>query len=385
MRRVLSIVALCLMPALLLNGCWSYRSLSDLALVMGMGVDRDGATGDYRLSSEIADLTKTPKDSSPGSKVVVSTGKTLFDAVRNAKRRLFNRLYIGNIQVLVIGEEVARSTGVSPLLDWFMRDGESRETIIAVVTQGITAQELLSLPGTDQHISSIEIDRIVTEDHDLTSSTAYIELYRIYETLNCPGISLTLPVFHIVENDGEPTFETNGIAVFSDDKLVGFLTPEESKSFLMATDQCNGGVLAIDQHGAGVPDITLEIENTQAKISFSARDQQPAFRIEVETDVYLAEVQSEIDVLEAAQIESLEREAGRQLREDIERLVRKVQSEYKSDILGLGHHVYQRDVRLWRQLEPNWTSIFPTVPVEVSCQVNIKNTAFIKSEEVLRS
>ena len=144
-------------------------------------------------------------------------------------------------------------------------------------------------------------------------------------------------------------------------------------------------MLALDQHGTGSPDITLEIENTKAKISFSVRDQQPAFRIEVEADVYLAEVQSEIDVLDTAQIESLEREAERQLREDIERLVRKVQTEYKSDILGLGHRVYQRDVRLWRQLESNWASIFPTVPVEVSCQINIKNTAFIKSEEVLRS
>ncbi|MEA5065881.1 MAG: Ger(x)C family spore germination C-terminal domain-containing protein, partial [Eubacteriales bacterium] len=106
---------------------------------------------------------------------------------------------------------------------------------------------------------------------------------------------------------------------------------------------------------------------------------------EVDTDVYLAEVQSEIDVMDAAQIESVEREAGRQLSDATERLVRKAQSEFKSDILGLGRRVYQRDVRLWKQLESNWTSIFPTVSVEVSCRVNIKNSAFIKSEEALRS
>lgn len=385
MRRVLSIAALCLVPALLLSGCWSYRGLSDLALVVGMGVDRDEATGDYRLSSEILDLTKPPKNNAPGSKVVVSTGKTLFDAARNAKRRLLNRLYIGNIQALVIGEDVARTVGIEPLVDWFLREGESRETLNIVLAQGVSAQELLSLPGIDHHISSIEIDRIVSEDHRLTSSTAYIELYRIYDTLKCPGISLTLPVFHIVDNDGESTFESNGIAAFAGDKLVGLLTPEESKFFLIATDQCNGGLLTLDRHGAGAHDITLEIAGSRSKTSFTVRDRRPAFRIEVETDVYLAEVQSEIDVMDAAQIESIEREAGRQLNDAIERLVRKAQSELKSDILGLGRRVYQRDVRLWKQLESNWASIFPTVSVEVSCRVNIKNSAFIKSEEALRS
>jgi len=38
-------------------------------------------------------------------------------------------------------------------------------------------------------------------------------------------------------------------------------------------------------------------------------------------------------------------------------------------------------VDLWNRLEKDWSSIFPTVPVEVSCEISIVNTAFVKTEE----
>ena len=383
MRSFVKIVMVCLLPALLLTGCWSYRSLSDLSIVMGIGVDQISETGGYRITTEIVDLTKSLQSSAPGSTVVVSEGATIFDGVRNAKKKLINRLYIGNIQVMVVSEELARNVGISNVVDWFMRDGECRETVSLLVAQGTSAQDLLSLEGTDQSISSLEMDRIITEDNEITSSTASTELYQVYYTLNCPGASLTLPVFRITENEGKLTFEANGMAAFIDDMLAGFISPEDSKFVLIATNKCRGGLLTLSHNNSGMPDTTLEIQNSKAKTTYTVRGEQIAFQIETETNVFLAETMAAIDVLNNDDIKALEDTAAQLLESEITRVIRMVQNDLKTDIFGFGHMIYQHDARLWEQLQPDWTSIFPTIQVEVSTKVHVKNTAFIKSKEAI--
>ena len=61
--RKLACLALCL-AATLLPGCWSYKSLSDIAIVMGMTIDHDPG-GKYRVTAEIVDLSGSIKDSGP--------------------------------------------------------------------------------------------------------------------------------------------------------------------------------------------------------------------------------------------------------------------------------------------------------------------------------
>ncbi len=383
MRRVAKTVAVCLLPALLLTGCWSYRSLNDIAIVMGIGVDADPEGGGFRISAEIADLTKSLQDSSPGAKIIVSQGQTFFDAIRNAKKRLNNRLYIGNIQVMVLGEELARTAGILAIVDWCMRDGEARETINLVIAKGTSAQELLSQEGLDQSIVSLEMDSIITEDNKSTSSTAHVELYEAFFEIHCPGSALTLPAFHITENDGQPIIEADGIAVFIGDKLEGFLAPEESKFLLIATNECHGGILPVALRGTGSPDTSLEIQDSRAKTSFFYRGEQLTFRIETETDVFLAETTAPIDVMDSAQIQALEGLAGKMIQERIERLVQVAQGELKADVFGFGYKIYQRDVGMWEGLKEDWEAIFPTVAVEVSSKVNIKNSAFIKTKEAV--
>ena len=382
MRKGLRVLALCLIP-LMLSGCWSYRSLSDMDIVMGMSVDRDPETGGFLVVNEIADLSKM-KDSGPTAKRVDSKGKTVLDAVREAKRRLHNRLYYGNMHILAVGEALARNDGIAGLVDWVMRDAEGRETINLVVAKGCQASDILKLKGIDQAIVSLEMDSIISSDNKTTSSTIQTELYKAYNMLLCPGVELALPAFHLSENDGQRVAEADGIAVFKGDELAGYLSAEESKYFLIADNRCQGGILAVAVKGSGPPNASLEIASSKAKTSFKNENGRLSFKIETETNAYLAETSEDIDVLDEEQIEALQEEAGRRLEAECGAVLQKVQKELQSDILGLGSLVHQRDAALWHRLEGQWDSIFPTVSIQVSCKVNIKNTAFIKTKETIK-
>ena len=383
MRKALRVAALCLAVALSLSGCWSYRGLNEISIVAGMGVDVDPATGNFKISAEIVDLTKSPKDSAPGSKLIEAEGRTLFDAIRDAKRKLNNRLYFGNMQMMVFGEALVRSEGINSVVDWILRDAEVRETMLLVIAQGSTAHDLLSIKGTDQTIVSMEMTDIINEDNKSTSSTVDRKLYGVFDILNCPGIELTLSAFHITQNDGQQTAEANGIAVFNNDKLISFLTPDESKFFLIATDQSHGGILAISSSGDGPPDTSLEIADSNAKTTFTNDGGKIAMKIETETKVYLAETSMDIDVLDEDQVKALEAEAGKRLELEITTLIQKVQTQIGADIFGFGDSIHKHDVNLWKK-QNDWSAVFRTLPVQVSSKVTITNTAFIKSKEAVK-
>lgn len=379
MRRAVALILVCLLPTLALSGCWSYKSLNDISIVMGLGIDKDPATGDFKLSAEIIDLTKGIKEGSPGAKLIEARGKTIFSSIRDAKRRLLNRLYFGNMQVVVLGEDVAREVGIRVLADWFMHDAEIRETNTMLVMKGGRAFDLLTLKGLDQAILSLEIDSIISEDNKITASTAHSELYQVFDMLNSPGIALTLPAFHIAENDGEKVVEADGIAIFRGDKLAGYLTPDQTRYFLLATGKAKGGILTISKDGSGAPDISLEIGQSQAKMAYQVTNGQLSFSIETETDVYQSEATESIDVSDENEVKALEKEAGARLKMEIEAIIKKVQAETGCDIFGFGQYLHRHDAKMWHGgIGDRWEEIFRALPVSVSCKVNIKNTAFTR-------
>lgn len=381
MRKRLALLALLLLVALLLPGCWSYRGLNNMAMVMGMSVDRDDATGIFHLSFEIADLVNTSEGGAMGAKLIESEGATIFDAVRAAKRKLINKLYFAHMQIIVLGEPLARDFGIQGAIDWCMRDAEVRETTVVLVSKGCDAHTILTTEGIDQAIISPEIQGIILEDNTVTSSTADVKLYETYSILNGTGRSLTLPAFSVTVNDAKPAVEADGVAIFNGDKLAGFLSAEETKYLLLAEGKAKGGILTLSLSDSGYEDTSLEISGTKASLSYRYEDGAITAAIQTVTNVFLAESMCGLDVLDEDRIGAIERRAGEKVSAGIADLLTREQALYGDDILGIGADIYAHDFRLWRQLRENWANLYPDVTIVVTSEVHIQNTATIKAEQ----
>ena len=362
----------------LLSGCWNYRGLNEMSVVIGIAVDKAPDSGNYQLSFEITDISTPIKDKGVQSKIVESEGKTVFDAVRNAKKRIHNKLYFGQTQLVVFSNEIAHSEDFSGVIDWFLRDGELRETICVVISQEKTAREIISSKGIGQSIVSNEIRQIVETDEDATASTSAVEFYQVFNILRAEGKSLTLPEIHNVVNNDETVIEVNGTAVFKENKLVGYLTSDESKSFLFAIDEIKGGVLTVSSEGDDRDDISLEISKNSTKRSFDFKDDKINVSIHTDTTVFLDEAMVHNNALDDKQTAALEDAAAAKLENDITLVIQRVQSEYGSDIFGFGNMIYKKDFRLWNQLKDTWDEQFIALEVDVSSDVHIVNTGEIE-------
>jgi len=368
------LILLLLIP---LSGCWDYRGLDELTIVTGVAIDKKPEEDIYQLTYEIVDLIEPIKEKGPNRKLIESEGKTIFEAVRNAKRRVSNKLYFGHSELIIICEEIARNEDLNVVLDFFIRDSECRETINVVVSQEKTARDIIASEGIGHTVITNEILEILEDDKKITSSILSVELYRLFNIMGAEGKELALPAFHIVQNDGKPTAETNGTAVFKDNKLVGFLSPEESKYFLFIVNEIEGGIFTVASSGQR-PDISFEIYNNDTNLSFEYKDEKLKIKIKTTTVVFLGEFMRQFAPLDEKELNALEETAEKELEDKIRNVVKKLQTEFGSDIFGFGNMIYKKDFRLWRQLKDNWDEHFKSLDLEVEADIRIMNTATIK-------
>lgn len=373
-----SVLILIILTVLLCGGCWNYRSLSEMSIVSGFAFDWDKKTELYKVSFQIVDLVGNVNVEGINAKILEWEGKTVFDACRNAKRAIMGKLYFGHTQLVIISDELAREKDIRDLIDWMLHDSEMRETLLIVVSTEQTAVDVLQYETLVGPISAFDVSKDITEDNKITLSTTDKRLYEIYNMLESEGIDLALPALGNVETNGKTVPVLSGTAVYKGQRLVGYLSPDESKYFLFAVDQVKGGLLTFPASGDGRDDVTLEISKNKTKRSLTFKDGKPVIKLAAETDVYLAECEGPVNAMDKEQVKELERAASRTLAQRIVQNVQTVQSRYGADIFGFGNFIYKTDNALWKKLRNDWDSIFKTLEVQVEAKVNIVNSACVK-------
>lgn len=353
-----------------------------MSIVSGMAVDKSPDSENFRLTFELLDTAKPIKEQGVDNEIVVSEGKTFFDAARNAKRLLHNKLYFGHMVTAVISEEIAKSGALAQLIDWFLRDIEFRETLDIVVAKGIPAKEIFHTHGISQPIVAYEIERIINQDSKITASTVEKHLYELYNELNMEGICPVLPAVNILTIDEKKTCQVAGCAVFKGTRLAGYLTPEETKYYLYAVDRVDGGLLTFPAKGNGKDDTTLEVIESNTKISFTFKKGKLKFKLEPKVIAFLDEIAEPLDSLDEQKIKELTKNAEVSLSSRIRNVVKKVQGEFGSDIFGFGNMIYRKDPKLWKKLREDWSETFSGLSVEVSSKIEIVTTSWLEKKGV---
>lgn len=343
-----------------------------------MAIDQAENKKGYNLTLEIVDVTKSRKENIETA-IIESTGSTLLEAIREAKKRTSNRLYFADIAIIIISEQIAREEDVTGFVDWYLRDTEHRETLSFVVSKEKTAKEIIATENPTNSIIAYAIKEIVTEDQTLTASVTHNEAYKIYNTLQEEKQTIILPAFHIANNDNEAVAEATGLAIFNKDgKLVGFIDDSKSKYVLFATNKIKGGFLSINKEDDSKNTVSLEITNSTTKTSFTYKENKLKFILDIKTSVILNEYRSDQNKISSKEITKLKKLAEKKINKEVKEIIKYVQSEYNSDIFGFSNIIYKKNPKLWKNLSKDWNNIFKEIEIEVNSNVKIINTSFIK-------
>lgn len=375
-KRIIIILLSCA-TALTLSGCWNYRGLNEMVIVSGLAVDKDYDKGLYKLTFEILNLVPSEQQTMTKTKYLESEGETIFDAIRSARNKVSGKLYFGNTQLIVIGQELAKREKISSYIDMALRDAEFRETSSLVIFIGHYAKDFFDAKPLTSSVLSYEIGTALRTDNKFTSSTSNNVIYKIYNHIQSEGSELTVPAIRCVENGEDIVAEVYGSAVFRDEKLVDYIDPDESKYMLIAQNKMKGGVISLlpDKDGGDI--ITLEVSSNKTSVDVSFADEKVKIEIKIVMNVFLGENMSDQRFAETDAISELQDLSESAINENLMTVIKKAQNELKLDIFCFGTLLSKTSPAQWRQVGGRWEKLFPQADVTIDSEVIIRNTALI--------
>lgn len=397
-RRPVIVLLLCLC-VITLPGCWNRRELEALAFVSAAGIDYNTQTGFYELTVHVI----KPRAGTEGNMTekayvqVLSTGRTIFEAVRNSIQQLPARLFWAHNNVVIIGEQTARR-GVTDILDFLERDGETRHDVLVIVADGCTANHMLKAayelddqPGM-QMVEQIEFAR------GSLSTTMAVDLHEFLIRLSSPGSQALAvrmkPVYKqpvdmpgdLLRDDIGLTPFVGGFAVFREDKMIGWLEPLEARGLLWLTGKTRGGILVVEDPWNPGYQIGLELSrsNADVKLEQTATGGIKA-SVSINATAYLGDVQVPISPLEMADFPAkLQEKFEAEIRAEANSALLRLQDEMRSDVLGWGSALHRQKPSLWDQVKDSWDDVFPSVEVEIGVRGRVlrsgANLALLKQK-----
>ncbi|MDT3424919.1 spore germination protein KC [Paenibacillus forsythiae] len=374
---LLCILLLCL-P---LSGCWDRRELNDLALAIGLGIDK---TGDqYTLSAQVVIPAEIAagQSSSGASPVTLyeATAPTVFEALRKMTVNSPRRVYLAHLRVLVLGERLARE-GIADILDFFPREPRVRGNFNVMIAKDVSASRALQIMTPLQRIPANKLFDSLEISTGFYSPTSTVNMRKLIEQVIQIGKEPVLTGLVIEGNAEEGNSADNitkvkpsaqlaykNLAVFHRDKLIGWLNEDEAKGYNYITGQIRNSVghVKLDEGKA-----LTETTDSRTKISVKERGGEPVIDVLVESTANLDDVSSPIDVTRPESIREIEQRTEEKLVRLMNAAVDVEKHRLQVDFLGFGAEIFHKKPRLWSKIRDEWKNR-QFEDLEVHCRAKV--------------
>ncbi len=355
----------------LLCGCWNYREIERLAIASGLSLD--SLEDKIVLNIEIANPASGQGEGTVKPVLLKSEGKTVFDAVREIIAKSGMKVYWSHAKVLLLGEEMFNGKLIGAL-DWAFRDAETREDMWVLVAKGRKASEILGSKPELEELVSFQLDATLRSQRFISRFPS-VELWKLIDDMTSRENTAILPAVRLIDEKGKTVPLIEGCAVIKKQKLLGWLTAEETKALLWIRDELKGGLTIIEKVGSPDTNVTLEIFESKTTVKPVFEEGRLSMAVTIKLSVEIAEISSSMDVIKPDGMKLLTAEGKKQIKRDIEKVVKKAQKEFKCDILGFGSKVKAEMPDIWREVEPDWDEYLQDMEVEVSVDLEIRGSA----------
>jgi len=391
----LTALAVLLLTAVLLGGCWDKREAEEQGYVRATVVDR-APEGGVRVLAQVPNPRAlgggatgglTPGVSVPSMpyRNYAADGATVFEAIRQMARGSPRRLFWGQNEMVVFTERMADG-GLSEHLDFFERSVEIRRRLVNIFVTPSDPVALMSIIGTQEPSPAGRIERI-TDTQDMSGRYAVISLSEFFRMLAREGQDPFCGVLRVRRNPAaagsilpvegpvsERIIELSGAAAFRGDRLAGYLTEKETRGLLWVQNRFRGGAVTFPSP-SGDGRITVEVNGGRARITPAIEDGRLLATVEVTgVEGLLAESQPQLAINQAETIQALNRALERAIESDVMAAANKAQA-LGADVLGVGMAFHREFPREWHaSLKEDWRDIFPTVEISARAEAQIRRT-----------
>ncbi|WP_332632622.1 Ger(x)C family spore germination protein [Halalkalibacter flavus] len=373
-----------LLSAVFLPGCWDRAELQDIDIVSAIGIDEGSDDLDNRYhvtvqvinEEQIASAQAGAKGNIAPVTIYSATGSNIEEALRKIAPKLPQELFYPHVQLLVIGEELAKKTGIEDLFDWVERDNRFRTLFPVLVAKNTTAMEVLQIMTSLEPIPSAKIMGALEATQETWGVFASTRADQVIQQLSGGAALLTgvqkigrtehgnkLTNIKVINPQAE--LEILGLGIFKDGKLQKWLVEDRARGAMLINNEVTKTIVNLncEQKKKGM---AVDVVRSKTKINVDIKDNKPVINVNVRSEAHVIEAHCPIDLSKHETIKELEKQMEEELKEEIIMAVEAAKEE-KSDIFRFGQFVNRKDPTLWKEIEEKWNDeVFPETEVNVN-------------------
>ena len=352
---------------ILLGGCYNYQELNELAIINAIGIDK--IEDEYIISLQVVNTEKIDLSNGEEEKFVVykGKGKTIQEALNDIATSISKNIYLNSIQVLIINEDISKE-GIHSILDLFFRKPNINKHFFVLLSKNTTSENILKNISLNSNSTAKKIKetlKIDSEYYGISQIITFEDLVNMY--LN-PNTEIILPSVYI-ESD---SVKLGPIGIFKDDKLINYLSVDDSLSYNLIQNKINNTYLTINCEDNNM---TIELSNIKSKKELSNNE----INIYIKSNGNITESSCEYNLENQNDINKISKLTEDVINTNINNLITDIK-KYKTDILGIKDIYYKYNNKYYKAIKNNYYDIFKDIKINVETKINIISKGNILKE-----
>lgn len=355
-----------------LSSCGKKAPLEDLTLafIIGIDLDKENNLVFYEINPVFSEGSKKGVESYEVKAKTIRDSRRLFDALTTGE------VTAGKIQVLLVGKRVLQHENWFPILDTVYRNPTFSMSTRVVTVDGPVSEVIFHHP-TEKPQLSLHLKALIDKNYDRTRAVkgTLQELHReIYEKAMTPFIS-EVKIGKNIELTGISLLDHKG-------KYAQFLNVPESTLLLMLQNKKRREITLtipvlqkVDEKNIFHTNVmSFAASRVKTKIKSEYKHNKFQFDIKVKMTINIVE---RLFPDEKLNKEQLQKEVERELKKQIEDLLKKIQKK-KIDPIGLGLYARAYQYTHYKKVKNNWGKALAESTINVSVKVDINSNGAVE-------
>ncbi|OXS56567.1 hypothetical protein B1A99_19765 [Cohnella sp. CIP 111063] len=370
------------------TGCWDRTELNELAITSATAIDWED--GKWSVSYQVvipSAISKAMSVTGGGASklpiIVYSTqGKTIREAVGRSTLESPRHLFFSHTRVVVISDVAARQ-GLSPLLDVYFRNPDSRETVSVLIAKG-NARKILEQLMQIQIIPGDGIEETLRKESEEFSALPNIRIYDLALSIVSPSKSAIVPEILISGKEEVSSADAlsktslssklrlGRLAVLNGDRMAGWMSREEALGVAFIRNRIKTTTIPFScEKNKPKIDSAFKLAKSSTRLTPKKDGDGFTMKIEVEGEGQLLETDCTRDLNEPSVARQLEDQLEGEIKEMIETAWQAAR-KMNIDVVGFADAIHQKYPKEWKRMKKDWPASLAKIQIEPSVQVTIK-------------
>ncbi|KON69077.1 hypothetical protein AKG34_09970 [Peribacillus butanolivorans] len=349
----------------LLSGCWDSHNIEELSLVVGEGIDKSKKNDEIKLTHQILVPPGTSVQENQGQqkyKNITVSAKTLHEAIRDSLL-ITNTILTNHQRILIINEDVLKDIPMEAIINMFIRDNSIRRSCLVLLTKKPT-KEILGNSEADDIPSNV-IFELKDNEKRTNKILPPLTLGQASASLQSDG-SFAIQAVDI--KGGKLILD--GAGVIKNSKLVGVMSADDIASLNWLNGTVKGGIIEASHHGD--PFSVEVIKRTRRKITTELNGEHLTINISIGYTGRLSEDwYTKENSFKESYFKDAERVTEDKVEQDVEKIIGKLQHDYKTGVAGLYRYVENQHPKFWKKNKKKWDEVFSKADINYHIDIRI--------------